>query len=286
MVKLLLAAFTAFIGLALVIPDADARRMGGGRSMGSQRQALPPQTAPKPPAQQQAAPASTPAQQPSAASRWLGPLAGLALGAGLAALFLNNGLAGALGGLLMIAALVAAGIFIVRMLRQRSPARPMQYAAAGNHGTPPPATPLYGGGTPAPHSVAATLAAGGHGTSWPADFDAEAFARNAKLNFVRLQTAHSRGDLSELSDFLSPELFSEIEADIKTHGASHTDVVTLNAEVIDVVIEDKRYIVSVRFSGMVREALAAEPQAFSEVWHLEKPVSGMAGWQLAGIQQD
>lgn len=64
-----------------------------------------------------------------------------------------------------------------------------------------------------------------------------------------------------------------------------TDVVTLNGDVIDVVTDDKLHTVSVRFSGLIREAPGAEPQPFSEVWHLEKPVSGRSGWQVAGIQQ-
>ena len=41
---------------------------------------------------------------------------------------------------------------------------------------------------------------------------------------------------------------------------------------------------SVRFSGMIREQ-TGEPEAFSEIWHLEKPVNGRTGWLISGIQQ-
>ena len=123
----LLSIVVAFVALTLVAVDADARRLGGGRNTGMQRSApADKQAAPKAPAQQQqqqAAPA-TPAQQPTGASKWLGPLAGLALGAGLFALFLNNGLAGVLAGLLLIGLFLAAMVFAARALRGRMAQRP------------------------------------------------------------------------------------------------------------------------------------------------------------------
>ena len=54
---------------------------------------------------------------------------------------------------------------------------------------------------------------------------------------------------------------------------------------IDVAEEGGSYIVSVRFSGMIREAAGREAEPFSETWHLEKPLRGNAGWLVAGIQQ-
>src|SRR5687768_555088 len=115
----LLSVLFAFIAVSLVIPDADARRLGGGRSVGTQRQAITPQQAPKSPQQQaapgqQAAPAAAPAPQASGMSRWLGPLAGLAIGAGLASLFFNNGMGGALMGMLLLAALVMGAVMLFR----------------------------------------------------------------------------------------------------------------------------------------------------------------------------
>lgn len=284
MKKLLTILFT-LIGLSMVAIDADARRLGGGRSIGKQREAITQrQAAPKAPAQQQqqAAPGTTPAQQPSGASKWLGPLAGLALGAGLASLFFNNGLAGLLAGLLMIAALMAAVAFVMRLLRAKASSEPVQYAGAGAAGgSQPSGAPLFGSGA-ARHSVAAAT------SRWPAGFDADQFARHARLNFVRMQAAHDAKDLSTMREFLTPELYREIEADIGAAGDApqKTEVVTLNAGVLDVATEDDLYVVSVRFSGLIREAAGEEPQQFSEVWHLEKPVNGGSGWLIAGIQQD
>lgn len=270
----------ALIGLSLIAIDADARRFGGGRNLGMQRSApAQQQAAPKAPAQQQQAAPATPAQQPTGASKWLGPLAGFALGAGLAALFLNNGWAGLLAGMLLIGLIIAVVTFAARaMLRNRVAQDPLRYAGAGA-GTQPTLDALPGGA--GMHSVAATAG------RWPAGFNATEFVRHARLNFVRLQEAHDRKDLSMIRDFLAPEVYREIEADIRAAGATEeqTEVLTLEAEVVDVVEEAGSYIVSVRFSGMIRESAGREAEPFSEIWHLEKPLSGRSGWTLAGIQQ-
>lgn len=270
--KLFISAIIAFAGLSLIAIDADARRFSGGRNLGMQRSApAQQQAAPKAPAQQQTAPAA-PAQQPAGASKWLGPLAGLALGAGLAALFLNNGLAGLLAGLLVVGFMVAAVAFVARaLLRGRVAQAPLQYAGAGA-GTPP-------GG--AAHSIAATVG------RWPAGFNAAEFVRHARLNFVRLQEAYDRKDLSTMLDFLAPDVYREIEADIRAAGGAdeHTEVLTLEAEVLDVAQEAGSYIVSVRFTGMIRESAGRDAEPFSETWHLEKPLDGRSGWVVAGIQQ-
>ena len=283
----LLSIVIAVVGLSLVAVDAEAAsRLGGGRNIGRQRDMTQQQAAPKAPAQQQqsqAAPAA-PAQQPSGWSRWLGPLAGLALGAGLAALFFNNGFAGALAALLMIGAIIAVAFFVARALRGRVAQEPLRYATAG--ATEPALSPLPG--SAGANSVAATTSpAAAPASLWPAGFDAAEFVRHARLNFVRMQEAHDRRDLSAIRDFLTPEVYGEIEADIRaaTGAPQQTEVVTLDAEVLDVATEGDRYVVSVRFSGLIREQAGAEPEPFSEIWHLEKPLRGRGGWLVAGIQQ-
>jgi predicted lipid-binding transport protein (Tim44 family) len=309
----LLATFVALIGLSLVAVDVDARRMGGGRSVGKQREAISPQQAtPRTPAQQaqpqapqntpaQAAPAAAAAKPASGMSRWLGPLAGLAIGAGLASLFFNNGMGGALMGMLLLAALVFGAVMLFRLFRGSRRPEPLRYAGAGAYGqtepipaqapAPAPAAPSTFA-TPAaaaPHSVAATTSgvAPAATTRWPADFNADEFLKQAKPNFIKLQAAHDRKDLGAIRDFLTPELTREIEADIRASGDTpqKTEVVTLDAQVLDVAPEGGLYVVSVRFSGLIRESEGGEPQPFSEIWHLEKPMNGRSGWLVAGIQQ-
>ncbi len=277
----------ALCAVVLVVPPADAKRFGGARSIGKQRQSIGQQyTAPRTPAQQpqQTTPSTPPPQQqPSGASRWLGPLAGLALGAGLASLFLHNGLGGALAGMLLVLAIVFGVRFLVRMLRGGAPGTPMRYAGAEPDRVEPrmPPQQMYAG-TPAPHSVAATTSG-----NLLAGFDAAEFTRHAKANFVRLQAANDARDLATIRDVVTPELYHEIEADVHSRGdaAQKTDVLTLEAEVLDVATEGEQYVVSTRFSGLIREHGDEQPQQFSEIWHLEKPVRGGSGWVIAGIQQ-
>jgi predicted lipid-binding transport protein (Tim44 family) len=305
----LLTVFVALIGLSFVAIEADARRMSGGKSIGKQREAINPnQAAPRAPAQQQQATPNTPAQQqaapgagaaaaqqPSGMSRWLGPLAGLAIGAGLASLFLNNGFAGALAGILLAAALAFGIFFLFRLLtRGRTQQAPLRYAGAGPQAARMPSAPVEPvfqrtstSGAPAPHSVAATTTAApaAAATARWAGFDEAEFVRHARMNFVNLQAAYDRNDMAAIRDFVTPELAADIEKDMRASGPGEkTDVVTLEAQVLDVATENGLYVVSVRFSGLMREG-ASEPQPFAELWHLEKPLDGRSGWVISGIQQ-
>ena len=278
----ILMVFAALLSLGLLAHDADAKRVGGGASIGTQRTITPPAAA-KPPAQQQAPAATpaTPAPQPSGMSRWLGPLAGLAIGAGLASMFMGNGMGGAFGSILLFLAIGAAVFLAFRMLRSKPQGAPLQYAGAGapaSLGMRPDISTGFGGG-------AATAPAA---RQFPPDFDAAQFEHHAKLNFTRLQAANDKGDLTTMRDFMAPELYAQVEADSKARGDApqQTDVVTLNAEVLEVVTEGNVYVATVRFSDMIREESNAGAQPFSELWHLEKPVNGSSGWLISGIQQN
>jgi predicted lipid-binding transport protein (Tim44 family) len=120
----------------------------------------------------------------------------------------------------------------------------------------------------------------------PPGFDAEGFIRQAKLQFNRLQAAYDTGDRKALSDVMTPEMTAEVAGDLDARGEHHaTEVVSLNAEVLEVTTEAGSYWASVRFTGMVREDRAPVPNSLDEVWNLTKPVDGSSGWLLAGIRQ-
>ncbi len=274
----LISLFALFLGFGFASPDAEAKRLGGGKSFGMQRSA---------PAKQEAAPApqrpqtaGTPQTTPQKRS-WMGPIAGLAAGLGLAALFSHLGLGEEMANFLMLALLAMAAFMLFRFfMRRNAPAPAMQYAGM------PPATINAG----APAAFDATPAALGNnqtGRSFPPGFDAAAFAREAKLNFIRLQAAFDAGNLDDLRAFTSPEIFAELSMQIAERGdaAQTTDVMTLDADVLEAFDETNRHVVSVRFTGQVREADGAAPVALDEVWHLTKPTSGSGGWVVAGIQQ-
>ena len=286
MKRLLIAAFAAVVGLGMMVPEAEAKRLGGGKSFGMQRQATPAPTAPSAAGKPAAAPtagAPAAAAKPAGMSRFLGPLAGLAAGLGIAALLSHLGIGEGMANMLLILAMAMVGIFVVRwLMSKRSPQPGMQYAGAGN------AAPANF--TPAQFESstvgAGTTAAGAATRNIPADFDVDGFLRQAKLNFVRLQAANDRGDMDDIRDFTSPELFAEIKMQYQERGskAQETDVMQLNAELLEVVTEDSRHVASVHFSGQLREDAAA-PEAFAEIWHLAKPIDGSRGWNVAGIQQ-
>jgi predicted lipid-binding transport protein (Tim44 family) len=68
-------------------------------------------------------------------------------------------------------------------------------------------------------------------------------------------------------------------------AAQTTDVVSINAEVLEAVDEGTQHVVSVRFTGLIREADDQGAMPLDEIWHLTKPLSGQGGWVIAGIQQ-
>ena len=295
MKKLLsLLAVVLTLGLGTAHMDAEAKRLGGARSMGMQRQATPPAKAPD--ATPNAAPAAGAAAGAAAAPKrnWMGPLAGLAAGLGLAALASHLGFGEGFANMLMIGLLVMAAFAAFRFFMARRAASQgggMAYAGAGaGAGQANPGNtfrmPSTSGGS-APVGGGSMIGANLQGAqpSIPADFDVAAFERNAKVNYIRLQAANDTGNLDDIRQFTSPEMFAELQMDIRDrNGATqHTDVMSLNAQVLEVAEEGNAYVVSVRFTGELREDGVTGP--VNEIWHLTKPRQGNGGWTLAGIQQ-
>ena len=279
MKSFLISLFAVFLSFGLVMHDAEAKRLGGGKSFGMQRSTPARQEAAPAPQRQQ--PAATPTQASAQKRSWMGPIAGLAAGLGLAALASHFGFGEGMANFLMLALLAMAAFMLFRFLMRRNAPQPaMQYA-----GMSPVQT---NAGTPAAFDAApAALGSGPAARSFPPGFDAEAFAREAKLNFIRLQAAFDAGNLDDLRAFTAPEIFAELSLELAERGSATqtTDVMTLNAEVLDAVDEGSRHIVSVRFTGLVREAADQGAIPLDEVWHLSKPASGQGGWVIAGIQQ-
>ena len=305
--KRLLSILTVFFafGLSTVAMEAEAaKRLGSGKSMGTQRQSAPDKTsaAATPAAAAPAAAAASPGRS------WMGPVAGLAAGLGLAALASHLGFGDALAsmvmmGLLAAAVMVAIGFFMRRRAAaQRSTAAPqgMRYAPV-NGGRAPDANdnaahhaPAYkvsmpaGGRSAIGSNIGSGIGAASTGTSRiPAEFDGAAFERNARVQFIRLQAANDARDLDDIRQFTTPEMFAELQLEISERGNAlqKTEVVTVQAEVIDVEENADRYTVSVRFTGVLRDGSSEPDESFDEVWHLVKSRQGGSGWLLSGIQQ-
>jgi len=259
MSKWLLASAVLVCSGIFLATEAEARRVGGGRSIGAQRNVTaPPAQTPAKPAQQQAAPAAT-------GSRWAPILGGLALGGILGYLFGGSGLLG----FLLLALLAIAAVVAVRALMQRRAELPRPVQFAGMRETV---------SVPVRNELPATSHA-----KVPAGFDASGFLRAAKHNFLRLQAANDAGRLEEIRDFTTEELYQELKSELGEKG--ETEVLGLEADLLEVATEGERHWASVRFSGTVREARGAAAEPFAEVWNLVKPADGSSGWLLAGIQQ-
>jgi predicted lipid-binding transport protein (Tim44 family) len=292
--KKILTLFTlAIFSFGLAAFDAEAKRFGGGQSIGKQRESISPQSAPK----QAQTPSAAPAPA-AAGNKWMGPLAGLAAGGLLAALFMGGAFEGIkMMDVLMLAALMAAIFFVVRMLRkprqEEHSARPMQYSGmgAGNAAASgPAAAPTGTSGTSSAAAQQATpvapIASGV--PNIPADFKVEPFLRNAKTSFIRLQAANDARDLSDIREYTTPEMFAEISMQINERGnePQKTEVLDINADLLEVVTEKDTAIASVRFNGHLRELPASSPEPFDEIWHVQKNLKDPeAVWLLAGIQQ-
>lgn len=298
---------TAALGLAGLLTlgavasnDAEAKRVGGSQSIGRQSQATSP--AGQGQRSQQAQPAQQTAQTPAAsgASRWMGPLAGLAAGLGIAALLssfgLGEGLAQMLSNALLIGLVVVAGVMLFRFIASRR--RP---DLAYGHGS---TNRQQTNGSTFLNRVrevrpdtnlrdwprAATGAAGaGGGVKAPelAPADQAAFLVSAKAMFMRLQGAWDRNEQGDLFELTTPEMFMRLKQDLdnRGHEPNRTDVTQLDAEVLNTESNADETLVSVRFYGQMREDDAQTAQPFQEIWNMVRSAHGGEGWRLAGIQQ-
>lgn len=266
MQKLAILFTILFIGFGLVSTSVEAKRFGGGSSIGKQR-ILHNHATNKP------SPSAIPNKPQNGKNRWLGPLAGFAAGSLLASLFMGNGL----GGILSLV-LIIVGIFLLwRLLKNRPAAakiKPMQYASGSpyNHSTAKinrtESTVMDSSESPLPN------------------FSKALFLRNAKTLFIRLQAAYDNNNLTDIREFTTPEVFAEIRLQLqeRTDLKNHTDVVTLQAELLEAITENNKHVASVKFSGLIRETEDAPAISFNETWHFQR--SSGSGWLVAGIQQE
>jgi predicted lipid-binding transport protein (Tim44 family) len=271
---------------------AEAKRVGGGRSTGMQRQAAPaPQR--NNTAQQQPAPAPMPAQaqqKKSGMGMMGGVLGGLAAG-GLLGYMLGNNASGSASGdggipwgtLLLLGALTAGGVMLLRRRNTKPVAQAQSYAGV------PPLNPMpqansndrvfrIGDGA-GNYSAPATPI-----TRLPDGTESAAFLRQARASFMHMQTLHSPDQAEEMRRYMTPELFNELKDDI-AHNQDVAEFPELNAQVIEAINEGGRMVASVEFSGRVSESLNSPAVPFKEIWHFVRPIDGDPRWMLAGIQQ-
>lgn len=306
-----------------------ARRMGGGKSVGQQsNQVTKRDAAPQTPAApaQNAAPTSAakPAAAPAAAAPkkpWGAMLGGLAAGLGLAWLASSLGMGEAFGNILMALLIGVAVVAVIGMiLRARrggaaqtgglayqgagasaeNPATYKQYSP-NNVGNDASARPWEAQNTrfdSSPVSQASgSLIGSGIGSglngsqTWgvPAGFDVDSFITAAKRNFVSLQDAWDRSDISALRSMMTDAMVVEIRNQLSERETqfpgqpNKTEVVMLDAQLLGIEEQADDYMASVEFNGMIREDASSGPSPFREVWNMTKSKQG-GGWLVAGVQ--
>jgi len=249
-------------------------------------------------------------------------LGGLAAGLGLAWLANSLGLGPAFANFLLIMLVAMAALIAWRMFsaRNRAPARQGGYAFQGaggpgaatapaqyspnNVGNDASARPwerqgaAFDAGAPAQHGSAALAGGSMIGSalsgsqSWgiPTGFDTDGFLAAAKRNFVTLQDAWDKSDITMLRSMMTDSMVGEIRTQLAEREAhtggqpNKTEVVMLDAKLLGIEELPDVYMASVEFSGMIREDMSAGPSPFREVWNMTKPANGSSGWLVAGVQ--
>lgn len=312
-----------FLVLALSLGglNAEAKRLGGGRSTGQQSNNVTQREAVKPgvPAQQVApAGVNKPATPPAAAPAkkpWGAMLGGLAAGLGLAWLAHSLGMGEAMGNILMFGLLAFAAMALIGWFmrsRQSGGQGGLAYQGAGNTAASPevlrqynpekvgndasarpweaPATTFDSAAPAATGSMIGAALNGPQSWGVPAGFDTAGFLDAAKRNFNTLQDAWDRSDISMLRSMMTDGMLAEIQAQLAEREATasglpnKTEVLMLEAQLLGIEELPDVYMASVEFNGMIREEAHASPSPFREVWNMTKPRQGGSGWLVAGVQ--
>jgi predicted lipid-binding transport protein (Tim44 family) len=237
---------------------AYAKRFGGGRSFGVQRA----QSTLFSPKYQSASTATR------STNRWGGVLGGVLIGGLLASLFMGHGLAAGLFSWLAVGMII---LFLMALWRRRmSLAGPTGSSAIQSFFT---------------HEDRRTQSQFAGGSNEVLGFSKDEFLRDAKVKFIRLQAAFDKKDLQDLRDFTAPEVFAEIKMQLDERGdaLNRTEVLQLNAELLDVTRQIDSSIASVRFTGTVKEEDAAAA-SIDEIWHFRQ-FTPQGEWVVGGIQQ-
>lgn len=247
----------------LLVNEASAKRFGGGRSFGVQRSSSSLFAS--------HAPQTKSFGQQANTRKWGGVLGGLLVGGLLTSLFMGHGFG---AGLLSWLAIGAIGLFLVSFMRKKM--QPGFQSANSNS---------FNGNVfnkPADFFTANK----GNTSGYPAGFDPETFLREAKVTFIRLQAAYDQKNRQDLSDFTAPEVFAEIEMQIQERGdePNATQVLDLQAQLLDVSKQVDSIIASVRFTGSIKENTDPVMQ-LDEIWHFRQFV-GNNKWVVGGIQQE
>ncbi|AIR88808.1 Tim44 domain-containing protein [Pseudomonas cremoricolorata] len=284
MQRFLSIALALCVGLTLSL-DANAKRFGGGKSSGSApihqtRQATPATPAP-------GAAATAPGRAPAAASgasRWLGPLAGLAAGGLLASMFMGDGFEGMQIFDFLLIGLIAFLVF--RFIAARRRKQEAHMAPAGHapfqreQHAQPAQQPMFGRG-----AAAATAAPVINAPAW---FNEASFLAAARSHFQTLQQHWDANEMDKIAEFVTPQLLESLKREraAEAEGYQSTYIDDLDVQLEGVDDRADVTIATLTFRGVAKTSRFDQGEAFSESWHMQRAQGENQPWLLAGIRQN
>lgn len=289
MQRFLSIALALCVGLTLSLDVNAAKRFGGGKSSGAAPMHQTRQAAPTTPAAAATAPGRAPAAA-SGASRWLGPLAGIAAGGLLASMFMGDGFEGMqiLDFLLMGLVAFLVFRFIAARRRQQQQQQP-QMAGAGHapyqrEAQPQqPAASIFGGS-------AAPVAAPSPVINAPAWFNEQNFVAAARNHFQSLQQHWDANEMDKIAEFVTPQMLEFLKRERAEQGEGEgfqsTYIDNLDVQLDGVEDRADKTIATLTFRGVSKSSRFDQGEAFNESWHMERAQGENQPWMLAGIRQN
>lgn len=284
MQRFLSIALALCLGLTLSLDASAGKRMGGGKSFGSApthqtRQADAPTSTAQPAAAGTAATAAAGRAAPAAsgASRWLGPLAGIAAGGLLAAMFMGDGFEGIQFLDILLLGLLAFVIFKLFAARRQAQGQPAM--AGGMQRQMPQQAPIFGGASTA--GAAATINA-------PAWFDEQRFIEAGRTHFLALQQHWDAAEMDKIAEFVTPQMLSFLKEERASLGdayqSTYIDDLHVQLDGIDELAD--KTVATLTFRGVAKTSRFDQGEPFSESWRMERANGDNQPWLVAGIRQN
>ncbi|MDR8367182.1 MULTISPECIES: Tim44 domain-containing protein [Pseudomonas] len=290
MKRFLSIAMALCIGLTMSLDANAAKRFGGGKSSGAApthqtSQMAPSSAAGGAAATAGAAGAAGAATKASGASRWLGPLAGIAAGGLLASMFMGDGFQGMQIFDILIMAVIAFLVFRFIAARRRKQQEHMAPAGAPMQREvfeqKPAAMGSIFGGSAAPAAARPVINA-------PAWFNENNFIEAARNHFQSLQQHWDANEMDKIAEFVTPQLLEFLKRERADLGDGFQSTYIDNLQVQLDGVDDRadKTIATLTFSGVSKSSRFDQGEVFSESWNMERPQGENQPWLVAGIRQN
>jgi hypothetical protein len=123
----------------------------------------------------------------------------------------------------------------------------------------------------------------------PPGMDVDSLAALLRRQFVDLQSAWDRGDMVALGALATSEMLDELRMERPACAVADlcdasTEVVTVQAHLLGYESLGSDAVLSVEFSGLIRESAGGVAVPFRELWMLTRSNGQVEGWRLARHQ--